>query len=124
MRAAYDKEADVLRVNIEQAIADTATLVYGPDLAVDVATEDGHDVVGFILSGATAYLPLDRGYDAEQDVLTIGDSTDDPGFVTENGDLMAYWQVSDTDPTGPFDPIGLAVRRASVHLRDVIATFD
>ena len=125
MRVTYDKEVDVLRMNIGQTEMDTATLAYGPDdLAVDVATIGGNDVVGFTLLGALAYLPLDKGYDAEQDVLTIGDSTDDPVFVTENGDLVAYWQVSKADPKGPFDPIGLSVRNASVHLRDVIAALE
>ena len=125
MRVSYDSEADVLHMNNGQTIVDTATLAYGPDdLAVDLATSGGHDVVGCTLLGALAYLPLGRGYDAEQDVLTIGDSTDDPAFVTENGDLVAYWQVSEADPDGPFDPIGLAVRRASVYLRDVLAALE
>ena len=122
MRVIYDEEDDVLQVNTGQAIVGTATLAYGPDLAVDVATEGGQDVVGFILLGAMAYLPFGRGYDAERDVLTIGDSTDDLVFVTENGDLVAYWQVSKVDPKGSLEPIGLSVRNASVHLRDVIAT--
>ena len=124
MRVTYDKEADVLRVNNGQRIGDTSGLARGPDLAVDVATFDGHDVVGFILLRASAYLVSDEGYDAEQDVLTLGDSTDDPAFVTENGDLVAYWKVCEADPNGPFEPVGLAVRHASVHLRDVLAALE
>ena len=117
----YDKEADVLRMGSGQPIKDTSGLLRGPDAAVDMATDGGCDVVGFILTGASAYLPLGLGYDPERDVLTIGETTDDPDLVTENGDFVGYWEVYVAEPGGVRLPVGVAVRRASMYLKKVLS---
>ena len=121
MRVVYDKEADVLRIINGQPAADTASFLRGPDAAVDLATFDGHDIVGIIIIGASAYLPLGLGYDAGSDILTIGESTNDPAFMTENGDFVGYWEMDEAEPDGFRHPVGVAIRRASAHLAKVIS---
>ena len=120
MWAIHDRGANVLRMGTGEPVADTAGVVSLHDLALDMATEDGHDVIGFTLTGASHYLPLGAGagYDVRHDILTIGDTTDDPDLVTQNGDFIGYWAVSRANPNGFRDPIGVAVRRASTHLGD------
>lgn len=122
MQATYDAEVDVLRVWNGQEIADTASLLRGPDAAVHLGTLEGHDVVGFLVIGASAYLPFGLGYDADNDILTIGEVPDDPTLTTENGDLVGYWEVDEQEPDGFRDPIGLAIRRASKHLAPALAS--
>ena len=121
MKVIYDQAVDVLRIIGGQPVADTASLLRGPDVAVDLATYDGHDVIGFTVIGASAYLPLGLGYDAQSDTLTIGETTDDPALITENGDFIGYWQVGANEPNGFRDPIGVALRQASRYLESVIA---
>ena len=121
MKATYDVEGNVLQVLNGQAIADTASLLRGPDAAVHLGTAEGHDVVGFLVVGATAYLPFGLGYDPDSDTLTVGETTDEPELVTENGDLIGYWAVDEQEPDGFRDPIGFAIRRASEHLAPAIA---
>ena len=77
-------------------------------MRVSLATEDGHDIEGLIVMGASAYLDLDRGYDADTDTLVIGRTTCNPSLITENGDIVAYWQVDEDDPDGFRDAIGVA----------------
>ncbi len=122
MRIIYDHEVNVLRVITETPDAVSASLLDDPGIAIDLATEEGHEIVGITVMGASAYIPLgNRGYDAQTDTLTMGRTTDDPDLITENGDLVAYWQVDEEDSEGFGDPIGVAVRRASVHLAKVSA---
>ncbi len=122
MRIIYDHEVDVLRVITETPDAVSASLLYDPGIAIDLATEEGHEIVGITVMGASAFIPLgSRGYDAQTDTLTMGRTTGDPDLITENGDLVAYWQVDEEDPEGFRDPIGVALRRASVHLAKVSA---
>ena len=59
------------------------------------------------------------GYDADTDTLTIGRTSADPELITRNGDLIAYWHSDKHEPGGYRDPIGVAIRRASVHLAKV-----
>ena len=112
---------DVLRIRNGQQIADTAGFLRGPDVAVHLGTMKGHDVVGLVVIGASAYLPLALGYDAESDVLTIGETTEARALMTENDDFVGYWQVDEEDPDGFRHPIAVAIRRASVHLAKVVA---
>ena len=118
MRVIYDEEVDVLRLIYNQAAIETKPFVRGPFAALEVAKD--RKVVDVEVVGASAYLPLGRGYDAENDVLTIGETTDDPDMVTENGDFVGYWEVYERGP-GLIVAIGVAIRRASVHLAPVIA---
>ena len=121
MQVMYDKEADVLRVIDGRPVADTASLLRGPDAVVDMATFNGHDVIGFTVIGASAYLPLGLGYDSKMDILTIGETTNDPTMITENGDFVGYWEVGPEEPGRFLDPIGVALRQASKHLEPMIA---
>ena len=122
MRIVCDHEANVLRVISDTPDAVSASLIDDPGIAIELATEEGHEIVGFTVMGATAFLPLgNRGYDAETDTLTMGRTTGDPNLITENSDLVAYWQVDEEEPDGFRDPIGIAIRRASVHLAKVSA---
>ena len=122
MRIIYDREVNVLRVITETPDAVSASLLYDPGIAIDLATEEGHEIVGITVMGASAFIPLgNRRYDADTDTLTMGRTTGDPDLITENGDLVAYWQVDEEDPDGFRDPIGVAIRRASVHLGKVSA---
>lgn len=122
MRIIYDHEVNVLRVITETLDAVSASLLDDPGIAIDLATEEGHEIVGITVMGASAFIPLgSRGYDAQTDTLTMGRTTSDPDLITENGDLVAYWQVDEEDPEGFRDPIGVAIRQASVHLAKVSA---
>lgn len=118
----YDSEVDGLRIATDSGGAASASLLYNGDIVVDLATEDGHDIVGIGALCASLYLPLGKkGYDAETDTLLMGNSTSDAALVTENGDFIGYWQADENDPDGFYDPIAVAVKHASVHLADVIA---
>ncbi|MCY4651927.1 MAG: DUF2283 domain-containing protein [Dehalococcoidia bacterium] len=118
----YDQQVDVLRIMTDTPEAICASLLYDHNIAVSLATEDGHDIVGLEILGASAFIPLgNRGYDAETDTLTMGRTTGDPDLITENGDLVAYWQVDEEYPDRFRDPVGVAIRRASVHLAKVSA---
>ena len=120
MRIRYSREDDYLRLITQTPSAVSASLLDDPGVALDLATEDGHEIVGVEVLGISAYLPLgNRGYDAEADILTMGKTATDPELITENGDLVAYWHVDEYEPDGYRDPIGVAIRRASVHLAKV-----
>ena len=79
MRIRYYQDADVLRVTTDQTPADGASLLYEADIAVELATEDGHDIVGLIVMGASAYLPLGLGYDADCRHPAFWDGDQRPG---------------------------------------------
>lgn len=118
----YDSEVDALRVTTNVGGVTSASLLYNSDIVVDLATEDGHDIVGLGVLCASIYLPLGKkGYDAETDMLLMGDSTSDPALITENDDFIGYWRVDEHYPDGFLDPIGVAVKQASVYLADVVA---
>ena len=118
----YDSEVDALRVTTDVGGATSAALLYNSDIVVDLATEDGYDIVGLGVLCASLYLPLGKkGYDAETDTLLMGDSTSDPALITENDDFIGYWKVFEGDPDGFRDPVGVAVKNASVHLAEVMA---
>ena len=116
MRAKFDREANVLRIASGAPVATASSLVDDLDIAVELATADGHDIVGLIIIGASAYLPLGPGYDAKTDTLLLGEKTDDPNLITKCGDFVGYWQVDELEPEGFRDPMGVAIQRASVHL--------
>ncbi len=78
-------------------------------------------MIGFEIMGGSAYLPLGSGYDAENDVLTIGETTDDPAAITQCGDFIGYWEIDEEGTPDEKDPIGVALRQASKHLASVTA---
>ena len=119
MRVDYDRDANVLHVTTETPAATAASLLDEPSVAVELAAEDGHDIVGIIVMGASAYLPLPKDckeYCVETDTLFIGEKAIDPNLVTRNGDIVGYWRKDEDDPDGFRDPIGVAIERASRHL--------
>ena len=118
----YDSEVDALRITTDSGGATSSSLWYNSDIVVDLATEDGHDIVGLGVLCASLYLPLGkRGYDANTDILLFGRTTCNPSLITENGDIIGYWQLGDDDPDGFRDPIGVAIKNASVHLAEAVA---
>ncbi len=121
MRVSYDKEANVLHVTTEAPKAAAASLLDYPGIAVELLTWDSHEIVGLIIMGASAYLPLGLGYDSETDTLIIGTKTGDPALITETGDFVGYWQVDEDNPDGVRDPIGVGLKHVSKHLVDVLA---
>jgi hypothetical protein len=116
MRVNFDREANVLNITSGTPVATAASLLDDPGVAVELATAEGHDIVGLIVIGASAYLPLGLGYDSKTDTLLLGKKTDDPDLVTVCGDFVGFWQVDELEPDGFRDPIGVAIRQASVHL--------
>ena len=120
METVYDREANVLRFITGEASAQGSSLLDDPDVLIELDTHDGHGIVGLAVMGASAYLPLGKlGYDAEQDVLTFGVQVSDPDRVTENGDLVAYWQPDPESPGEFMDAVGAAVRNVSRHLGEL-----
>ena len=115
MLVSYDQQANVLRVTTDTPAVTAASLLDDPGVAVELATEDGQEIVGLIVMGASAYIPFGKAYNAESDTLLIGRTTGDPKLTTENGDIVGYWEVDNDDPGGFRDPIGIAIRQASKH---------
>ena len=115
MRVSYDQLANVLRVTTDTPATTAASLLNDPGIAVELATADGHEIVGLIVMGASAYIPFGKAYNAETDTLFIGRKTGDPKLTTENGDIIGYWKVDEDDPDGFRDPIGIAITQASKH---------
>lgn len=115
----YDAEFEMLYIwtGEKEAVADTGA--HGVDLAVFVATEDGHHPVGFEVMWGGAYYRLEEGYDPVQDTLTIGETTEDPALRTQNGDLVAHWRLDETDPDDFMDPIGVTVYGAKALMARV-----
>ena len=123
MKITYDAEEDIIRVWSGKKVACASSLQSDFGTAVYMGDPDGHDVMGFEILGATAYLPLGPGYDANSDTLVIGETTDDPDLVTENGDFIGYWEMVVLERDEFRAPIGVALRRASVHLSTVLSAF-
>ena len=121
MLVSYDKEANVLHVTTEAPKATAASLLDDPGIAVELVTWDGHEIVGLIVMGASAYIPLGLGYDSDTDTLFMGMKTSDPAHITETGDFVGYWQLDEDNPNGACDPIGVALKHASKHLAEVLA---
>ena len=119
MKANYDVEADVLSLTTGVPPATSASLLDDPDVVVDLAESDGHDIVGLVVMWASAYLPLKKGYDSETDTLLIGVKNDSPSLITENDDFVGYWQADEDEPDSFMDPVGVMIRNASKHLAPV-----
>ncbi len=120
MQISYDTENGILYATTNARAATSASLLNDAGIVVDLATPDGPDIVGLMVMGASAYIPLGKGYVAETDTLFLGATTDDAAFITETGDFVGYWQEFEGDTSGDWDPIGVALRQASKHLASVI----
>ena len=124
MKANYDVEADVLSLTTGIEPATSASLLDDPDIVVDLADADGHDIVGLAVMWASAYLPLKKGYDPETDTLLLGMKNAPCHPATEHGDFIGYWQVDEDEPDGFMDPVGVLIRNASKHLAQVTANYS
>ena len=120
MRAHYDSEFNVLTLRTDAAAATEASLLDDAGIVLELADQDGYDIVGLMVMGAPAYVA--QGYDAKEDVLRLGRTTTPELVVRENGDFIGYWQADAGDPDGVMLPVGVAVRNASKHLASVPAT--
>ena len=90
------------------------------NIAVDVGSEETYEIVSVEIVGALGYLPLGRhGYCAETDVLTLGSVIDNPDLISENGDLVGYWE-KDSDPDIGMILAAVEIRNASKHLSGVV----
>ena len=121
MRAHYDKEVDVLRLTAGAPAETTASLLDDPGIAVNLATTNGHEVVGLILMGASGYIPLGQGYDRVTDTLLLGRKTDPNLMITKTGDFIGYWHNDPDDFDGVMDPVGMELRHASKHIAQAMA---
>ena len=121
MKANYDEEADVLSLTTGIQPATSASLLDDPDIVVDLAEADGHDIVGLAVMWASAYLPLKKGYDPETDALLLGTKNASPDLVTECDDFVGYWRVDEDEPDSFMDPVGVLIRNASKHFAQVNA---
>ena len=120
MRLSYDQQANVLRVTTDTPAATAASLLDDAGIAVELATPDGYDIVGLIVMAASAYIPLDRGYNAENDTLLMGKKTNVPKFITQNGDITGHWQADEEYPNDIWDPIGVVITQASKHFANIV----
>ena len=119
MRVRYDHEVDTLRITTgtPEAISESLWDTEHHDIVVDLAAEDSCDIVGLDIMWASVYLPLGKkGYDPESDTLLMGRESSEPELITKNGDIVGYWQMDGDNPDGVPNPIGVAIKRASVHL--------
>ena len=118
LKLVYDQEVDVLRLLTAEKGSTSSSLLGLEEVVIDLATNEGHHVVAVEVMGASAYLPLGkRGYDAQP--LTLGTTVNDPRRITENGDIVTFWQTDEEEPGSFMDTIGVAVRNASIHLSAV-----
>ena len=122
MKAYYDVEADVLSLTTGIQPATSASLLDDPDIVVDLAEADGHDIVGLAVMWASAYLSLKKGYDPETDTLLLGTKNAPPDLITERDDFVGYWRVDEDEPDSFMDPVAVLIRNASKHLAQVTAT--
>ena len=120
MRVSYDHEAGVLHFDTGIPSGVGATLLDDHGVVIGVTPDDGYDIAWLTVMGASAYLPLDIGYDAGADTLQLGRVVSDADLITENGDLTAYWHASDIAPDECYDAVGVAIRNASVHFANMI----
>ncbi len=123
MKANYDVEADVLSLTTGIQPATSASLLDDPDIVVDLAEADGHDIVGLSVMWASAYLSLKKGYDSETDTLLLGTKNASPDLITEHDDFVGYWRVDEDEPDSFMDPVGVLIRNASKHLAQINSNY-
>ena len=119
LKVLYDREVNALNIITYETEKEETCIPLRDEgsVVLGVAYGDLRHIVSIEALGASAWLPLGkRDYDAETDTLTIGLASGDEVQVTENGDIVGYWVPDDLDPSEFMDPIGVALRNASVHL--------
>ena len=140
LRVSYDQDVDILCVSTGQRSRDGTTLddPAGISVAAQIGTDNGYDIVGFIVQGAAGelwpwFVPIHwdppaivrarqlSGYDLATDTLTFGFTTDDPAMITQDNDyLVGYWQP-DPEDADYFPLIGVSLLNAAQHLAPFFA---
>ena len=123
MQAHYDPEVDVLRLTNGEPVAVSEELI-DHSVVVELGSEGGHDIIGLIIMGASAYFPFGNTYDQQRDILTFGDPAGDAVTVKDSGEFVGYWQPDEYCPDQVIVPVGVAVKRASQHLADVLPDIE
>ena len=121
MELDYNSLDDVLHLGPEGQVEDGSMLLDNPGIVLLTGADGGCDIVGAVIMAASYHLSLRHGYDAKSDTLLLGQATDDPALITKNGDFVGYWKPDADDPDGFWEPIGVAIKRASKHLAPVLA---
>ena len=119
LKVLYDREVNALNILTDETEKEETCIPLRDEgsVVLGVAYGDMRHIVSIEALGTSAWLPLGkRDYNAETDTLTIGLSSGDEVLVTENGDIAGYWVPDEMDPSEFMDPIGVALRNASVHL--------
>lgn len=135
LKVDYFPEDDILRVSTGQEALDGATLLADVGVEVDLGTYGGHDIVGFSVISACAYVgayfspaKIKKSqrtgkvnpcvsYDEETDTLTLGDPANNPLFRTsDGGGIVGHWKPDEADDSGYWDLIGVSLKEASRHL--------
>ncbi|MCY3637943.1 MAG: DUF2283 domain-containing protein [Chloroflexi bacterium] len=123
MRVSHDThpQADILYFSTGTPDVGGSDILTAPGVVVFVGAEDGHDIVGIEIIGASAYLPLGKkGYDAKTDTLMLGEKCAKPDLITQNDDFVAYWRVDKEFPdVGFLEPVGVAIKNASAHIANM-----
>ena len=119
MKANYDVEADVLSLTTGIEPATSASLLDDPDIVVDLAEADGHDIVGLAVMWASAYLTLKKGYDLKQIRCSWAQRTPSPTSLRSTETLSGIGRCDEDEPDSFMDPVGVLIRNASKHLAQV-----
>ena len=124
MRAKYYSEDDALIVTATPGGRSGGTLREDFRVILTFEDEEVENVTRLLVLDATRFLPLDaeRGYDADTDTLTLGDKPVADFRVVDNGDFVSYRQWFDDG--SEWDVVAVDLRRASVHLAQVLTTLS
>ena len=114
MQVSYDKENDVLALSTGQIQHDGASLYDHVGVAVLFGTDGGRDIVGVEVMSASYW--FSKGYDENEDTWLLGDKTHKLGMTTTDGDFVGYWQPYEYAPDEIPDPIGVEIKRLSMHV--------
>ena len=119
LKVTFDQDVNALNILTDETEKEDTCIPLRDEGSVVLGVVHGamRHIVSIEALDASAWLPLGkRDYDAENDTLTICLSSGDEVLVTENGDIVGYWVPDEMDPSEFMDPIGVALRNASVHL--------
>ena len=123
MQAHYDPAVDVLRLTTGEPVAVSEELVEH-SVVLELGSESGNDIIGLIVMGASAYFPFGNTYDQQHDILTFGEPAGAAVTAKDSGEFVGYWQPDEYYPDEVLVPVGVAVKRASQHLADVLPDIE
>ncbi len=122
MRVRYFPEDDIVELFVARTKGGSGAALrdyFG--VILTFAEEGSEDVTCLDILGVSRFLPLcaEKGYDAATDTLTLGDKPDAGYRMVDNGDFVSYLQWFGDG--SEWDNVAVDLRRASVHLAQVIA---